>query len=248
MPFSGNYTTAGAGHFHLTLMEGSLCVFSIRPELISHATWWILREFIIYPSNEYFSSILLVISPPSTYLLNWIHSLLIQDDDELSVICRPQNLHGLSSLDLAGLQISDELWRALIIHVVGSASQFPAAVYHLANSLSSNGISILHISTFEHEIFLVREKDVESAYTVLHLAPAPNMASIHDEDTKPLIIPDTNLIPPHITIDESPSNGFKLCILPGYVMLARLSDDSFFDQCREVLVRFKIIFLFSFLI
>jgi len=60
----------------------------------------------------------------------------------------------------------------LIINV-SSAAEFPGAVNYLANLLSKEGISVLHISTFESEVFLVQEKDIEKACDVMKKTDDP---------------------------------------------------------------------------
>ena len=68
-----------------------------------------------------------------------------------------------------------------MINVVGAA-MFPGAVHYLADSLSSAGLSILHISTFEYEVFLVQEQDIERACSVFRTADSPlKLASILQE-------------------------------------------------------------------
>lgn len=68
-----------------------------------------------------------------------------------------------------------------MINVVGAA-MFPGAVHYLADSLSSAGLSILHISTFEYEVFLVQEQDIERACSVFRTADSPvKLASIIQE-------------------------------------------------------------------
>jgi hypothetical protein len=69
--------------------------------------------------------------------------------------------------------MSPQLWNALVINVKGAAYEFPGAVYYLANILSEAGFSIFHISTFESEIFLVQEKDIDRASIILKDAISP---------------------------------------------------------------------------
>ena len=47
-------------------------------------------------------------------------------------------------------------------------------VHYLADSLSRAGLSILHISTFEYEVFLVQEQDIEKACAVFRRSDSPS--------------------------------------------------------------------------
>lgn len=71
------------------------------------------------------------------------------------------------------ISISPQKWRAFVINVVGSAAEFPGAVHYLADSLSNAGLSILHISTFEYEVFLVQEQDISKACEVFRVRGTP---------------------------------------------------------------------------
>ena len=46
-------------------------------------------------------------------------------------------------------------------------------MHYLADSLSKEGLSILHISTFESEVFLVQEQDIEKACSVFRKSAGP---------------------------------------------------------------------------
>ena len=70
--------------------------------------------------------------------------------------------------------LTPQLWKALVVNVKGAAYELPGAVYYLANILSEAQFSIFHISTFESEIFLVQEKDIERASIILKDAISPN--------------------------------------------------------------------------
>jgi hypothetical protein len=64
-------------------------------------------------------------------------------------------------LNIENLKVSSQKWISLIINVIGSAGEIPGAVFYLSNALSKEGLSILHISTFDSEVFLVQEQDVD---------------------------------------------------------------------------------------
>jgi pectin methylesterase-like acyl-CoA thioesterase len=70
--------------------------------------------------------------------------------------------------------VSPQKWRAFVIVLSISAIEFPGAVHYLADSLSQEGLSILHISTFESEVFLVQEQDIEKACNVFRRSESPS--------------------------------------------------------------------------
>jgi hypothetical protein len=105
-----------------------------------------------------------------------------KDNDGLSVICSTVAAASLESISGKQLLISPHVWRAFVINVAESATEFPGAVHYLADSLSNAGLSILHISTFEYEVFLVQEQDIEKACAVFRLSDSPTkLASVIQE-------------------------------------------------------------------
>jgi len=156
-------------------------------------------------------------------------------------VCNIEDLVGLNDCLSISYQLPEQRWRAFLIHIIGSATQFPNVVFHLANNLSRNGISILHISTFENEIFLVQESDVDRATLVLEETSVPeygvepNFTQINynnDNSTAST----SGLQEDESTSQMSDSNKFKLCVLPGYVNLCKLSNISRFSECSDILV------------
>lgn len=100
----------------------------------------------------------------------------------MSVICSTVAAASLESISGRQLLRSPHVWRAFVINVAESATEFPGAVHYLADSLSNAGLSILHISTFEYEVFLVQEQDIEKACTVFRLSDSPTkLASVMQE-------------------------------------------------------------------
>jgi hypothetical protein len=90
--------------------------------------------------------------------------------------------------------VSPQKWRAFVIKVVGSAVEFPCAVHYLADSLSKEGLSILHISTFESEVFLVQEQDCEKACIVFRKSDSPKeLASLIQEAQRKRTLSGNNL-------------------------------------------------------
>jgi hypothetical protein len=91
----------------------------------------------------------------------------------LSLICSVSSASTLEMICAKNISISPQKWRAFVINVVGSAAEFPGAVHYLADSLSNAGLSILHISTFEYEVFLVQEQDISKACEVFRVRGTP---------------------------------------------------------------------------
>ena len=90
--------------------------------------------------------------------------------------------------------MSPQRWRAFVIKVVGSTEEFPGAVHYLADSLSKEGLSILHISTFESEVFLVQEQDIEKACAVFRRSEGPKeLASLIQEAQRKRTLSGNNL-------------------------------------------------------
>ena len=77
------------------------------------------------------------------------------------MVCDPEKIVILQSLGIENIKISPLRWISLIINANSSASELPGVVFYLSNALSSEGISILHISTFDSEVFLVQEFDID---------------------------------------------------------------------------------------
>lgn len=134
-------------------------------------------------------------------------------------------------------------------------------MHYLADSLSQEGLSILHISTFESEVFLVQEQDIEKACAVFRKSESPvEIASlIQEAQRKRTLSGNTNGSISHTAENHGsdPENGdsffvgdaldisnippfkqgFELLVLPGHVMLARLNDDFPLLECSAILVR-----------
>jgi len=199
-----------SGPFQMTLQHEALCVVSIPPELVPKAAWWLVREYSLDQRDKggSFSSLLL-------------------DDDGLSIVCSPLALTVLENLlqHNPAMIASKQRWKAFIITLVGS--EFPGAVYYLADSLSKEGMSILHISTFESEVFLVQEQDVDRACSVLRRMEDPKRL----EQMR-------NLADNQQARNESPyREGFELNVLPGNFYLTKLDDTAQLSSCASVLTR-----------
>jgi ACT domain len=181
-------------------------------------------------------------------------------------VCSVSALAALEAINSSGLQFNTQHWRAFIINVVGSAAEFPGAVHYLADSLSQEGLSILHISTFESEVFLVQEQDLERACAIFRRTENPNeLAGLmeHGQRQRTGSAPSSSALsnlPPLVraqsgeqgtSSDKDIDNdaitelsvsqhqfkdGFILRVIPSQVMLARLNDDFTLRQCSDILV------------
>ena len=127
---------------------------------------------------------------------------------------------------------STQRWKAFIINVIGSASEVPQAVHYLSESLSSEGLSILHISTYETEVFLVQEQDVSKACQIFkRIDSKQKLTDFHEKSEAKLF--ENSINPPSpSTIRE----GFVLQVLPNLMKLARLSDQRTIESISQILV------------
>eukprot|EP01031_Cornospumella_fuschlensis_P041326 gene41326-50438_t len=210
-----------SGLFEITLLSGSLVVFSVPHANIPKCAWWLVREFCMRRNQCSFSS-------------------LVGDEEGLSVVC---NSSLFSTLQLL-IQPQDvvrceNFWRAVVIEMSSQADELPNAVYTLANSLSSKGVSILHISTFESEVFLIQEKDLAVACEILKAFELPTYHSDnhhHRYSTPPPYptYPADNMYGSSSSEDKldmswiaAPTkrpcmDGRKLCVLPTPLVLGRI--------------------------
>lgn len=149
------------GAFEITLLAGDLVIMSVPTQYVSKCSWWIMSKYLMERPSHITS----------------FRSLLM-DDDGLSIVCDPQSFATLSFLIRPEEFTSSEgFWRAFVIQTKGSADEIPGAVYCLANALSSQGLSIFHISTFEAEVFLIEARKVETACHILKAFEDPLKAS-----------------------------------------------------------------------
>lgn len=144
-------------YFHITIQKEPLSVVSVPNQFVAKCAWWLIREYGLNRSST-----------------SSFRSILV-DDDGLSLVCDPAALSTLRFLIKPGeFTVSPQMWCTLIINVTGTAFEFPGAVYYLANALSREGLSIFHISTFESEVFLVQQNDLEQVLKVLKDSDDPN--------------------------------------------------------------------------
>ena len=138
------------GPFSVTMDHQSVNVVRIPPPSVPKIAWWLIREYCINWKNKtYFNS-------------------LLMDDDGLTVICHPDKVSTIQLLNIDDIEISPQKWISLIINFTGSASELPGIVHYLADALSSEGVSILHISTFDSEVFLVQEHDIDRLVSIVN--------------------------------------------------------------------------------
>lgn len=218
------------GPFQIEMKHGSLNVVSIPPDSVERAAWWIFREYLMHKRES-----------------TGFRSILI-DDDGLSIVGSEESIKPLISLIPERNILCVHKWVAFIINVIGSATELPAAVYYLANSLACEGISVLHISTFESEVFLIQEKDCDKAcivfqrteniddtvITKLKDVPKSNCSSLTSADN--INEHDAHPVSPSSS-SSSRREGLFLSVLPGHVRLARLKDPNKFASISEELIR-----------
>ena len=202
------------GPFHVSLKHEELCVVSIPPELVPKAAWWLVREYSLDQRDKggAFNSVIL-------------------DDDGLSIVCSPLSLSVLENLlqNNPNMIVSKQRWKAFIITVIGW--ELPGAVYYLADTLSREGMSILHISTFDSEVFLVQEQDVDRACAVLR--KTENFKEMERE------LRMSKQEQRHSNNGDSKvfKEGFELKVLPGNFFLTKLADGASLSSCSAALTR-----------
>jgi hypothetical protein len=234
---SGATVISSGGPFNVNLLQGDLCVLSLPLSRVPSIAWWILREY-VYESESSFKR-----------KYSTAFSSIIIGEDCLSVVCSPAEVSVLQSLNSTDLNISAQRWKALVINVVGSAAEFPGAVFFLADILSKENISILHISTFESEIFLVQDENIEAACQLLqseNIQKLPgylrrNAGSSSGDRLDKMASSDADgvtEVQKKVSVDTKKfKDGFVLSALPNSVLLARLSEDYKLSQCGDILVR-----------
>eukprot|EP01038_Epipyxis_sp_PR26KG_P008721 gene8721-11783_t len=155
-----------SGQFRVLMQQGQLSVVSVPSKFVSKLSWWLVRQFGLRKSSP--------ITSDRNERFNKLFNSVVLDDDGLSIVCCSSWIPTLCKLMKAEeFTVSPQTWRALIIDAKGSATEFPGAVYFLANTLSSAGLSILHISTFESEIFLIQEPNIDIACKLLKETQSP---------------------------------------------------------------------------
>lgn len=159
-------TVLDSVRFHVSLLHEKLGVVSVSNKHLSKCAWWITRELTTKRRrDDLFTS-------------------FIMDDDGLSLICEPQSVAQLKFLMRNDeFTVSPQLWQAFVVNIRGTAYELPGAIYYLANTLSQEGISILHISTYESEVFLVQESNIERACTLLKESENPKLIAEYIERT-----------------------------------------------------------------
>ncbi len=147
-------------HLSISLDAANLSVLSIPPGNVPKCAWLVLRE---YGMKVHMNS-------------HSFHSIIC-DDDGMSIVCESHLIPTFKFLlNPADYTLCSSHWRALTVHLTGNAYEMPGMVYCLANSLSQEGLSILHISTFEAEVFLIQEPDLEKVLTILRKFQDPEQA------------------------------------------------------------------------
>ena len=156
----------------------------------------------------------------------------------MTAICHPDKVSTIQLLNIDDIEVSSEKWISLIINFTGSASELPGIVHYLADALSSDGISILHISTFDSEVFLVQEHDIDRACNILKTignlqlyVDALNTNSSSATSLSAKSIASSGSTAPAI------KEGFKLKVLPNNLLLTKLNNEVFtVNQCSDILV------------
>lgn len=177
----------------ISIEPAPLAVLSVPNEFVPKCAWLLMRQY----------------NSKSSFNFKSFHSI-VSDDDGLSIIC-PAKLMSTFKFLLNPTQytVSSSYWRAFIINLAGSY-EFPGMVFCLADSLSKEGLSILHISTFEAEVVLVQEHDLERACTILREFEDPQkvhriIEAAWQREAKPQPAVATLVAPPSVDEGDSAS-------------------------------------------
>jgi hypothetical protein len=127
------------------------------------------------------------------------------------------------------MDVSAQKWKAFVINVIGSATEVPGSICYLSNALAKEGISILHISTYQSEVFLVQEADIETAIRIFKQIDNPKLISSFLAHLSENMHTDAsgNMI----------RDGFELQVLPDHVTLCRLTEESSLEKISTTLIR-----------
>lgn len=156
-------------HFDIIMLRPSLAVLAIPHKAIPKCAWWLLREYGRYSFEENRCKDLDISNHSNANGDSKRgFGMILYDDDGLTVISEATKVSTVRYLlKPEEFTLSPFYWKAFIISMRGRAVEVPGAVYCLANALSNEGLSILHISTFDCEVFLVQEPDLETACRIL---------------------------------------------------------------------------------
>lgn len=212
------------GPFEVILLSCQLSVIQIPKTNIENATWWILREY-CQKSREMTG-----------------FSYLSIDNDGLSIICSIDSARIFDSLYIPNIIRSSQKWKAFVVNLIGSATESPGMVHYLADSLSQKGLSILHISTYESEVFLVQEEDLNKALSVFRtISSIEESIKSRQNSVNESINENSFKLSENERICKFKNNQeFILQVLPEYVLLARLSDNSNIQEISSTLVSYLI--------
>ena len=171
---------AAAGPFTIALEHEDVMVVSIPLSVVPTFAWWVIREYCLDRRRKTcFHSILLdddglslvcsAASVPALEALNTSGQVTINPQKWRAFVinmyggwtgtlvrCVRARVHTGALRRARHQDVTPVHFHARTGGCGGSAEEFPGAVHHLAESLSAEGMSILHISTFESEVFLVQ--------------------------------------------------------------------------------------------
>ncbi len=212
----------GGGPFLVFMQSTPLHVAFVPKESVELTAWWIMREYgfmgNVTKSNGF--------------------SSLSLDNDGMTVICNSIAAEALQQLNPTGVKHSSSTWKAFVINVIGSATEVPGAICYLADKLAKENISILHVSTYQSEVFLVQENDVDKASTVFKSCDSVKQLS---EFITSLSDSGGNNNNNNNNCNTNVTNirdGFELQILPNHVVLSRLcNNQSSMEQIAPILIR-----------
>ena len=142
------------GHVDLDVLPSNLVVCHVPAKDISRAAW-VLLKVVLFPGGDEYAEIA---AGASTF------SSLIMDDEGATIVLDAERATSIHDAGLAHmLHFSPFQWRAIHLHFGGVANEMPGTINTMAKILSDHGVSILHVSTYGSEVFLVRSEDLAGA-------------------------------------------------------------------------------------
>jgi hypothetical protein len=90
--------------------------------------------------------------------------MLVMDGDGCTLCMGRRHLKLLQEAGLSDIvEVAPDSWRAFEFNLGHTVADVPGVVYHLAKLMADDDISVLHMSTYGTEIFLVQEHMLDRA-------------------------------------------------------------------------------------
>ena len=154
-----------SGNLDCSLLPGRLAVCHIPQQAVARSSWILLRVVFGFGSSG--------TSPYCKYLLYDDDGTVTFVAEEAEVVAMQNEgrftFNDNVSADGLGLLLADG-WRALQFHFGAAAGESQSAILNsVAKLLSIRGLSILNMTTYDSDLILVQQDDLECALDTLSL-------------------------------------------------------------------------------